>query len=152
MIYASNSGTNGRLYNRFRYLRQKSKNIGNENTVPTQTQEDRAVEYAMNDLLWLKTVVISSTNIAEIRRKLDMTRQLRDEIVQKDTVELMQEFPFFFTHPHLVSIIINFFICISFEHSIFKYNSPFFLLFEPNIIVCMLHVVHIVYHLIFHRS
>lgn len=87
-------------------MRQKLKNTGENNTVPaTETQENQNDEYSMENLLWLKTVVVSQTNIALIRKKLDDTRRLRDDMVQKDTVELMLEFPFFFTHPPLVSLI-----------------------------------------------
>lgn len=60
-------------------------------------------QHSMDHLLWLKTVVVSDASLEEIRAKLELTRSLRDEMVLKDTAELIQEFPFFFTHPLLVN-------------------------------------------------
>lgn len=86
-------------------MRQKLKNIEENNTAqPTETDGNENDEHSMNSLLWLKTAVVSQANIADVRKKLHATRRLRDEMVQKDNVELMQEFPFFFTHPTLVIV------------------------------------------------
>lgn len=141
--------TTGRLYNRFRYLRQKSKNSGENNTVATtETQEDQNDEHLMDNLLWLKTVVVSQTNTAEIRKKLDVTRRLRDDMVKKDNVELMQEFPFFFTHPPLVGLInfVIYYLAIRFsmfEH--LKSANHHFSSYWINHIRCVYeNVVHII--------
>lgn len=100
MINHTKSGSGGRLYNRIRFL-EKIQRV-NQNSITPQTPPNENNTYSMNHLLWLKTVVVSDTNIEEIRTKLTLTRAHRDEIVSKDSVELMQEFPFFFTYPLLV--------------------------------------------------
>lgn len=101
LINCTNTGNGGRLYNRIRYLKKLQKNVQNQASSPLSQTVDP--ELSMNHMLWLKTVVVSDNNIEEIRTKLELTRARRDEIVLNDMVELMQEFPFFFTHPQLVS-------------------------------------------------
>lgn len=101
MINKTNSGLGGRLYCRLRYLKSISRNEKNPDS--PQVPENGNPQHSMNDLLWLKTIVVSNANLEEIRTKLKLTRSLRDEMVLRENVELIQEFPFFFTHPLLVN-------------------------------------------------
>lgn len=106
LINSSNFGTSGRLYNRIRYLRKLNcaKNSENAETANSSTPfQHEGQKYSMDDLLYLKTVVISETNLDEVRKKLEITREHRDELVRKDTIDLMEHFPFFFTRPQLVT-------------------------------------------------
>lgn len=110
LINSSASGTSGRLYNRIRYLRKihNSKNAVNGGTgvsLPTPQDVDRP--YSMNDLLYLKTVVVSENSMAEIQKKLEVTRHQRDELVRSNKVDFMEHFPFFFAHPQLVGQNLN---------------------------------------------
>lgn len=106
MINTSSTGKGGRLYNRFRYLRQldrqKQKNV-QENMSPSAPSQNLDSPYSMEDMLYLKTVVISPENIVEVRKRLESTRQQRDMLVKDAETDLMIKFPFFFTHPQLVS-------------------------------------------------
>lgn len=110
LIRSSKTGTTGRLYNRIRYLRNatKTNDVAGVDEEPTpstlQKETEQSNEHSMNDLFWLKTVVVSKTNMKEIEHKLQSTRKIRDEMVRKETIELLQEFPFFFTHPLLVRV------------------------------------------------
>lgn len=103
MINITENGKAGRLYNRFRYLRtlENRKNIAaNQNQISQHSEEQ---QYSMEDMLYLKTVVVSADTIDEIRKKLESTRQQRDALVKNVEIDLMIKFPFFFTYPQLVS-------------------------------------------------
>lgn len=106
MINTSCTGKSGRLYNRFRYLRhienQKNKN-DQVNRSSSVLPQDKSQQYSMEDMLFLKTVVISPENVIEVRKRLERTRKQRDELVKNVETDLMINFPFFFTHPQLVS-------------------------------------------------
>lgn len=93
LINYTNTGMGGRLYNRLRYLKSVTKNELNLNPPPVLPNANP--QHSMNDLLWLKTVVVADVDIEEIRAKLEATRLLRDEMVLRDGVELIQEFSLF---------------------------------------------------------
>lgn len=102
MINITERGTSGRLYNRFRYLRKLDReNKANEPPAPIVD----APRYTMEDMLYLKTVVVSDNNIDEIRNMLRLTCIGRDELVKNDSIDFLEHFPFFFARPNLVSII-----------------------------------------------
>lgn len=107
------------MYNRFRYLRRldKAKNP----KIPTLQSPpvDEQTEYTLDDLLYLKSTVVSETNIAEIHKRLQRTRQQRDELVRNEATDLLEHFPFFFAHPQLVSYKI-------------KPDTRFYFLFLPH--------------------
>lgn len=100
MVHTTNSGKSGRLYNRIRYLRKTHNMKSNEtdevaSASPLPIQEDvQNEQYSMNDLLFLKTVVISETNYAQVLKGLETTRKQRDELVRKETIDLIEQFPF----------------------------------------------------------
>lgn len=100
LIHGSSRGTTGRLYNRIRYLKKRAQELQGPADVALPQVESS--QHSMDHLLWLKTVVVSDDNVSEIQSKLELTRKQRDEMVSKATVELLQEFPFFFTNPELV--------------------------------------------------
>lgn len=102
MINTTDKGTSGRLYNRFRYLRKLDRdNKAKEPPTPIAY----APKYTMDDMLYLKTVVVSDSNVDEIRNMLRITRIGRDELVKNDSIDFLEHFPFFFARPDLVSII-----------------------------------------------
>lgn len=102
LINHTHTGLGGRLHNRLRYLKLLTRNEKNSNSPPVPQNVNP--EHSMDHLLWLKTIVVSDANMEEIRTKLELTRTLRDEMVLKDNIELIQEFPSFFTHPSLVNL------------------------------------------------
>lgn len=105
MVNSTENGKTGRLYNRFRYLRslENPKNAVTQNEILSSSTQDLNEEYSMENMLYLKTVVVSADTIDEIRIKLEATRQQRDALVKNAETDLMIQFPFFFTHPQLVS-------------------------------------------------
>lgn len=102
LINSTNTGLGGRLYCRLRYLKLLTRS--EKNPTPQPEPQNVNSQHSMDALLWLKTIVVSDTNVEEIRAKLELTRSLRDEMVLNDSVELIQEFPLLFTHPPLVNI------------------------------------------------
>lgn len=110
LINSTKFGSGGRLYNRLRYLKRLQKDDQNSSAPPPPQNVN--FQDSSNHLLWLKTVVVSDTNFEEITTKLEMTRAHRDEMVLRDSVELLQEFPFFFTHPLLVDFVKFFYFFI----------------------------------------
>lgn len=116
LINHTGNGTTGRLYNRFRYLRkldrvEKSKQTEQINTSSSDTQITNAETARINaapveDLLYLKTAVVSPNTMDEIRQKLITTREKRDEMVKDDSLDYLEHFPFFFACPTLVSILL----------------------------------------------
>lgn len=116
MINNSGNGTTGRLYNRFRYLRkldrdvQMKQNTPNSSGATTNETRTNTISHSIDDLLFLKTVVVSANTIDGIRQRLEMTRKKRDEMVKEDTIDYLEHFPFFFTYPNLVRflLILNF--------------------------------------------
>lgn len=103
LINTSEAGTTGRLYNRFRYLRKIDKGKNPDTQPLPALPPDEHPTHSLDDLLYLKTAVISNSNIVEVRKKLEKTRTLRDELVRAAETDLMEQFPFFFTHPQLVN-------------------------------------------------
>lgn len=118
MINSSNAGTSGRLYNRIRYLRKlhKANNTENEESATPQLTQNNDQNYSMDELLYLKSVVINENSMPEILKRLEITRRQRDEMVRSDTIDLMEHFPFFFTCPQLVSENIKMNFCSKIFH------------------------------------
>lgn len=114
----SKHGPGGRLYNRFRYLRTVEKLRMQSNGAPALPQTDYVAESGQNDdvtgdlkekykddLLYLKTVVVTSENLADIRKILGKTRIVRDEMMR----DYLENFPILFVCPNLVCIQIIYF-------------------------------------------
>lgn len=99
LINNSGNGTTGRLYNRFRYLRKLDRDTkmkqNNPNSSDATTDETRtnAISHSIDDLLFLKTVVVSANTMDEIRQRLVVTRERRDEMIKHDTIDYFEHFP-----------------------------------------------------------
>lgn len=61
-------------------------------------------ENFVNDLLYLKNVVVSNENLDEVRKILEKTRKIRDEMIKDDTVDYLENFPVLFVRPLLVCV------------------------------------------------
>lgn len=55
------------------------------------------------DLLFLKTAVINRENLDSVKQKLKATLDHRLRMMDNKEMDLMENFPFFFSHPQLVS-------------------------------------------------
>lgn len=113
MFHSTQKGSAGRLYNGFRYLRkldrdQKAKLQLNDVSDVSQTNDANGLEQLpenyTDDLLYLKTVVVSNENLDDIRRVMAKTRNVRDEMMKDGAIDYLENFPFFFVRPELVSI------------------------------------------------
>lgn len=122
------NGGGGYLYNRLRYLRLRTndKNKKQMQTVnrteessPTADIDNQIVaensqgvmnndpvtsdSYQMDDLLFLKTVVVNKQNMPQIQEKLRKTVERRRELLNTENVNMLENFPFMFVCPQLVS-------------------------------------------------
>lgn len=60
-------------------------------------------EDAQTELNALKSIVIDDTSIDLVMAKLRLTRKYRSKLLMDKNLNLKEYFPFFFTHPHLVT-------------------------------------------------
>lgn len=122
------NGGGGYLYNRLRYLRKKEKDK-RKNNLQTVSEIDESVStadfdnqivvsssqdtmnndtatsesYQMDDLLFLKTIIVNEQNMPKIHEKLRETLERRRELLNTENVDMLEHFPFMFVHPQLVS-------------------------------------------------
>lgn len=73
-----------------------------QNTTIENTSNDD--EAAANDVLFLKTLVVSDEVMETIFQKLNSTREYRKKMLLDKTIHLKEHFPYFFTHPQLVKL------------------------------------------------
>lgn len=66
-------------------------------------ESNESIVNADDDLLFLKSAVIAQTDLDVVKRKLNTTRSLRADMMQNKNIDLREHFPFFFSHPFLVS-------------------------------------------------
>lgn len=124
------NGGGGYLYNRLRYLRkmekEKSKPTKQKNHSPKNNETEGAAPsldagnrivvdsnqtsdnsnptpHQVDDLLWLKTIVVNEQNMPEIHEKLRKTFERRRSLLNSENVNMLENFPFMFVHPQLVS-------------------------------------------------
>lgn len=63
-------------------------------------------EEAKEDFLYLKTTEVNAQTLAEFQEKLRKTVGYRTNLLSDDSIDMMENFPYFFTHPQLVNIIL----------------------------------------------
>lgn len=66
---------------------------------------DASNEYRMDSLLFLKTTVVTDKNVTEFQKHLEITLTNRLKMISDDSTDFLEEFPFFFVRPALVSIL-----------------------------------------------
>lgn len=81
----------------------KEQNIGN-NSILNTTQEN-CQDYQMDSLLYLKTTVVSEQNLTEFEEKLKVTLPMRMKMIKDKSVDFLEQFPYLFVRPTLVSIV-----------------------------------------------
>lgn len=96
-------GDNGWLNRRMKYVKscQKATDAIVEQIQCTNIAESQNAE---EDLQWLKRSVIKNVNDPEYVLKLNSTQQLRKRLMAKDKTDIREMFPFFLSHPELVSV------------------------------------------------
>lgn len=105
------------FYNRLKYLASRQKM---QKAMEAMTVDDGAVDSgnerdlytegdAAADLNILKrTVINDAKDMDMIKSKLNATRKYRLDLMKIDEIDIRQEFPFFFAHPCLVLIQLDF--------------------------------------------
>lgn len=97
--------TEGFFARRLKYVQQRRKN--NEepdlNEANHSHPQDEDAQNEEEDMDYLKRAVISKNNFASVVEKLNATRKLRQQMLLNKETDLREQFPFFFSHPELVS-------------------------------------------------
>lgn len=70
--------------------------------VPTEHSNSETMEEKME---FLRSVVVNDRSLSEIRKKLKETVQHRLQLMKIPELDLLEQFPFFFTHSNLVKYI-----------------------------------------------
>lgn len=97
--------------NRIRYVKRgdaatnkdHNGNFADKNSGTVNVLSDDMKKTAEPKLLFLKHPIIKNLDAELIAKKLDLTRQSRDEMCAKIEKDYREHFPFFFTNPELVS-------------------------------------------------
>lgn len=76
----------------------------NDESDQVQNNEDENID-AQSGVNYLKKVVVNEANMPEIKQKLIETLDHRLKMLEALEIDLRTEFPYFFTHPQLVSIV-----------------------------------------------
>lgn len=69
----------------------------------TNNDTTTSESYQMDDLLYLKTVVVNEQNMPKIHEILRKTLERRWNLLNTENVNMLEHFPCMFVHPPLVS-------------------------------------------------
>lgn len=84
-----------------------------ENQISTDDDHVTHQPYQMDDLLYLKTIVVNEKNMPEVQDILQKTFKRRRELLYTDKINMLENFPCMFVNPKLVSkIAFNFIFLI----------------------------------------
>lgn len=81
---------------------QATANKENDAHLENVVEEIEDVEVLKSELMLLKSMVVNSENLAEIKLKICQTAKYRAEMLKNIKVDLRTEFPYFFAHGELV--------------------------------------------------
>lgn len=101
----------GRLYRRIKYLRSLVKpteeecesNDCDQDQEPSENLENYAIDFNQ-EVTDLRSLVVNETNLNDFTEKLKITFDYRHKMLENKETDLLQEFPYFFTHAKLVII------------------------------------------------
>lgn len=71
--------------------------------IPNEVANTVKVNQAANDVIYLKSLVISEQNMDIFIEKLNSTREHRRNMLLDKNVNLKEQFPYFFTNPKTVT-------------------------------------------------
>lgn len=86
---------------------KRSKSITNEDAEEANLTMNYSDENAKDDIEFLRTVAVNETSMPIIEEKLMMTLKYR-AVICADNPNLLERFPYFFTHAALVGRVITF--------------------------------------------
>lgn len=105
-------GDKGWFNARLSYLRevQNKMNKSDKSKVSNSSQLDENAspisdDEAISSVLLLKSLVVTEENMETFIQKLNLTREYRQRMLLEKSINLKEQFPYFFTHPLLVKII-----------------------------------------------
>lgn len=82
---------------------QKRLNKSANNQLDKSVASDNSLEEAATeDILFLKSLVVSEENMHIFLQKLNSTRTHRQKMLLNKEINLKEQFPYFFTNPQLV--------------------------------------------------
>lgn len=84
------------------YLGLKERNHRRLKRKSEVLESDQSDQNITEDLEYLKSAIVNADNMDTIRKKLKSTERYRMEMVRDLNVDLLENFPFFFTHPETV--------------------------------------------------
>lgn len=121
------SGDGGWLNSRLKTVRESRRRLDRAalNQTKNPNQNDASMEVAQTEDIEdadadieideLKMMVVNDSTIEAIMTKLDLTRNYRQKMMKRGELNLEESFPFFFTHPKLVSRYFPIHIRMSFQ-------------------------------------
>lgn len=94
---------------RLRNVRRGHNKPGDNNNEFEENNNDATQQIDLEDEVQLmKSLIVNDENMAILVEKLNITREYRGELIKKPDVELKTCFPYFFTHPPLVCMLVFF--------------------------------------------
>lgn len=107
-----NSNSGGFIGTQLKYLRgRKNKQIAKENVpIPNasiQEVDENETATIADKLSYLKYTIIDKNNMEIIKEHIRATAIYRYNMLMDKNIDLLENFPFFFTHPALVNIIFS---------------------------------------------
>lgn len=100
-------GSGGLFCNRVKYLQKQKRSANKDINENLEEQQDLSNSMVMRDgkedFEFLKSVIIDQTDVEILKQKLGSTRSFRANMLQDKNIDLRENFPFFFSHPNLVS-------------------------------------------------
>lgn len=86
---------------------KRDKNIESNSNIDKKLEPDTAMysaENAREDVEYMRTALVDPLTMPQIKEKLLLTRKYRTDLCKKPNIDFRTLFPYFFTHPELVSI------------------------------------------------
>lgn len=100
-------GNGGVFCNRLKYLQKQKRSAQTDIHENLDEQQDLSnsivMRNAKENFEFLKSAIIDQTDLEILKQKLNSTRSFRANMLQDKNIDLRENFPFFFSHPSLVS-------------------------------------------------
>lgn len=99
---------NGYIDNKLKYIRHQQKCHADISEVPDGSNNQRNIDKIdeskiTDDLSFLKTTVVTIESLPLIKEKLINTQKYRVDLLKDHELDLLENVPFFFSNPDLVS-------------------------------------------------
>lgn len=89
-----------------RQLNLNAANVSLNRSLLNQSASENVIEdsVAADDVMFLKSLIVSDENMEMFWKKLNSTRSYRQKMLLDKNIHLKEQFPYFFTHPDMVKI------------------------------------------------